>query len=276
MSIEQKISLITITNNLEDCKKYVFKNYNDFYENILVITDENNKITFEGDNKTKIYYYKWKDNYSAALNFAISKCHGDWILRLDSDEYILPLNVHACKQHIQEEHYDCFITLIYTYLESPDIIQKPKIRHEWLPRLWRANKGVRFEFLVHEQNIHSIQRKGLRIGWYPDLIIQHFGELYNAIRFDHKKEYYKKLTLLQLKKTPEERRFYEHMFNYHYAEGNFKQALFYLDQTIKYCPPELLFNYINIRKVLIARIKEPEQIESKKIVHLPAENRILH
>lgn len=34
----------------------------------------------------KIYFYKWKDDFSAARNFAISKCSGQWIFSLDADE----------------------------------------------------------------------------------------------------------------------------------------------------------------------------------------------
>lgn len=34
----------------------------------------------------KIYSYKWNDDFSAARNFAISKCTGQWIISLDADE----------------------------------------------------------------------------------------------------------------------------------------------------------------------------------------------
>lgn len=37
----------------------------------------------------KVYHFEWNDDYSAAKNFAIDKAGGDWILFLNTDEYIL-------------------------------------------------------------------------------------------------------------------------------------------------------------------------------------------
>ena len=36
----------------------------------------------------KIYQVKWQDDFSAAKNYALSRCHGQWVLLLDSDERI--------------------------------------------------------------------------------------------------------------------------------------------------------------------------------------------
>lgn len=35
----------------------------------------------------KIYYFEWKNDFSAAKNFALDKAKGDWIIFLDADEY---------------------------------------------------------------------------------------------------------------------------------------------------------------------------------------------
>lgn len=37
---------------------------------------------------TKIYRYKWHDDFAAAKNFAIGQAKGKWLLLLDSDEYL--------------------------------------------------------------------------------------------------------------------------------------------------------------------------------------------
>jgi glycosyltransferase involved in cell wall biosynthesis len=34
----------------------------------------------------RVYLYIWNDDFSAARNYALSKCTGDWILIIDADE----------------------------------------------------------------------------------------------------------------------------------------------------------------------------------------------
>ncbi len=35
----------------------------------------------------KVYHFDWIDDFSAAKNYAIEKCTGNWIAFLDADEY---------------------------------------------------------------------------------------------------------------------------------------------------------------------------------------------
>ena len=48
----------------------------------------------------KVYDFQWKDSFSDARNFALSKATSDWILILDADEVISPLDHEALKQLI--------------------------------------------------------------------------------------------------------------------------------------------------------------------------------
>ena len=42
----------------------------------------------------KVFEFPWENDFSAARNFSISQAKGDWILALDADEVISPLD-HA-------------------------------------------------------------------------------------------------------------------------------------------------------------------------------------
>ena len=45
----------------------------------------------------KVYDYKWKDDFSAARNFSISKASYDYILVLDGDEFIQSIDINEVK-----------------------------------------------------------------------------------------------------------------------------------------------------------------------------------
>ena len=38
----------------------------------------------------KVFYFPWKDDFSAAKNFAVEQAKGEWIAFLDADEYMEP------------------------------------------------------------------------------------------------------------------------------------------------------------------------------------------
>ena len=43
-----------------------------------------------------IYDFPWIDDFSAAKNYAIEQCGGDWIALLDADEYMMPEDAGEC------------------------------------------------------------------------------------------------------------------------------------------------------------------------------------
>ena len=84
----QTISLAMIVRdeeaNLEKCLNSVKEEVDEI---IIVDTGSCDQTLKIASNFTdKIYNYEWSDDFSAARNFAISKCTGHWILSLDADE----------------------------------------------------------------------------------------------------------------------------------------------------------------------------------------------
>ncbi len=66
-----------------------------FFEQIVVDTgSSDNTVQIAKDLGANVMYFQWIDDFSAAKNFAIEQCKGDWIAFLDADEYFLPEDVN--------------------------------------------------------------------------------------------------------------------------------------------------------------------------------------
>ena len=50
----------------------------------------------------KIYYFDWCDDFSKARNFSISKATNDWILVLDTDEYLQKIDLDELYRQMEE------------------------------------------------------------------------------------------------------------------------------------------------------------------------------
>ena len=100
----------------------------------------------------KIFHFDWVNDFSAARNFALSKCSGDWILYLDADE---ELN-RDCIEEVRKikSHTPAGIYCIVTSLGS-STVKGSVIRY---PRLFANVPGIEFNGKVHEQIIDSLKK----------------------------------------------------------------------------------------------------------------------
>ena len=90
--------------NLENCIHSV----KPIVDEIIVVDTGSKDKTVEiaRRNGAKIFNFVWKDNFSAARNFAIQQASGDWILNLDADHLLDCNNKLKIKQHlINTGHY---------------------------------------------------------------------------------------------------------------------------------------------------------------------------
>lgn len=83
-----RISLAMIVRDEEANLAECLASIKDEVDEIVIVdtgsTDQT--LTIASNFTSKIYHFPWKGNFSAARNFAISQCSGQWILSLDADE----------------------------------------------------------------------------------------------------------------------------------------------------------------------------------------------
>lgn len=130
----------------------------------------------------KVFHFDWKDDFSAARNFAISKCTGDWILFLDADEYFKAKDAPLLRTLIEkvDSEYDTSgkTKVKYNVIETPWI----NIGHDSPARQVRIFKNVpylRYEGAVHEQ-LHALAGGYLKVYRAEDMpAVYHTGYVWS-------------------------------------------------------------------------------------------------
>ena len=90
------------------------------YEQIVVDTGSTDRTVEIAEGMgAKVYHFKWINDFSAAKNYAIEQCSGDWIAFLDADEYFTDEDTKKLMQVIQMIENNPEIRKIKTALHCP-------------------------------------------------------------------------------------------------------------------------------------------------------------
>ncbi len=86
------LSLCMIVKNEEKHLARCLSSVKDVADEIVIVDTGSTDKTIEiaESFSAKIFHFDWVNDFSAARNFALSKCTGDWILYLDADEELNP------------------------------------------------------------------------------------------------------------------------------------------------------------------------------------------
>jgi len=167
-----------------DIKKYVDE---------IIIVDTGSKDGSKEIAKkftSKVYSFKWCDDFSKARNFCISKASKKWILWLDPDEEISLDDLKKIRELCRDKKY-----LGYRFIQETVVNKKKYVCG--ICKLFRNNKGIKFIYPVHESVMPCIKKIGGRIG-KCSIVIKHKS------KYDlEKAKYYLKLIKKKAKKYPE-------------------------------------------------------------------------
>ncbi|MCL2633966.1 MAG: glycosyltransferase family 2 protein [Oscillospiraceae bacterium] len=136
---------------LEKCLKSIKPLLDEINSELIIVdtgsTDKTVEIAERFTNK--IYHFEWVNDFSAARNFAMDKCRGEWFMYLDADEIFdedLSEMVSFFKNDNLRAKYNAASYILYNYTnpEGSDYLKSIKYR------LVRRTNQTRFENPIHE------------------------------------------------------------------------------------------------------------------------------
>ena len=210
------------------------------YEQIVIDTGStDNTIKLAKQLGARVCHFCWTDNFSAAKNFAIEQCSGDWIAFLDADEYMLEKDVKNLPPMIKELDKRKLDGLSTGWQQLDD---KGRIFLSGTQvRFFRNDPDIRYQRRIHEQ-LESVSGRELRLGdAVNELSIFHTG--YQTQNLSKKKsERNKKLILEELSSHPQDYEMMGYMGDVYLTDGDKKEAEQWYLKSISYMPPQLREN----------------------------------
>jgi tetratricopeptide (TPR) repeat protein len=139
----------------------------------------------------RVHDFSWTQDFSEARNYGLSKAAGDWILVLDADEVIAPVDHRNISRLVSKKSAGpsaySFVTRNYTTQAGTQGLTVNDGRYlqeeagiGWFPsskvRLFPNQKSIRFENPVHEFVEGTLKRAGVMIK-ECQVPIHHYGRL---------------------------------------------------------------------------------------------------
>lgn len=196
----------------------------------------------------KTYNFKWTNNFSAARNFSLSQASCDWILILDADEVISPLDQKTLKG-LASKQYSKPIAYQMLTRNYMDVICAEWVANDgnyfaeeagigWVPtekvRFFINDKRIRFENEVHELVESSLSKLGIEI-IKINIPIHHYGHL-NAERKKFKEDYYEQLAQIRYAEKDNDLRAIYQLAVSARGRGKYEEALRYWRKFVSLKP----------------------------------------
>ena len=202
------ISVCMIVKNEEKWLEQCLNSIKNLADEIIIVDTGSSDKTKEIAKKftDKVFDYEWKNDFSDARNFAISKANSDWILSLDADESISSIDFGKIKEitenpeanayHFIWRDYNNNVGIVGWKSSKEDIYPESKIANgyteHYVLRLFQNSKGYEFEGKIHETLQNSIEKRYGKI-FLTDIAIHHYGSLKNKDELLRKRDTYSKM-----------------------------------------------------------------------------------
>ena len=159
-----QLSVCLIVKNEEEVLERCLSCAAKFADEIVIVDTGSTDGTVEIAHKftDKVFYFEWRDDFSAARNFAFEKAKGDYVMWLDADDVITDENCIKIKELVKTGGFDMAYLPYATAFEN----DRPTFVY-YRERIMKSSMNFRFEGAVHE----AIVPRGKTI--YSDVPIFH-------------------------------------------------------------------------------------------------------
>lgn len=120
----------------------------------------------------RVFHFPWNDDFSAARNESLRHATGDWIVYLDADERLDPMDEEDClRKAASEPGVEGYVVAIRN-LKEGNAGASPKISSSI--RMFVNRSEIRFDGTIHERVDGSLQRMRAKVG-RAGFVIEHKG-----------------------------------------------------------------------------------------------------
>lgn len=218
----------------------------------------------------RVYFFNWCNDFSAARNYLIKQCTGEWIATMDPDEALVEYGpVHFTK--MMEMDCDGYMFTVHNQQKDGVVSFSEAIR------LFRNIPEFTYTGRVHENFDKVLVTGKLRILPSP-IRITHYGYLKTDEQVEKKLELYEKLNRLQLQDDPKDARPHFNLALHYRNDGNVDRAKSLLMQAIKLNPKFVNaikeLGYIDVREGLSWFKQALEALPERHQARIPLKNTI--
>lgn len=141
------LNLVMIVKNEERCLSRCLESVKSLVDDIIIAdtgsSDSTKEIALSFG--AKIFDYTWKNDFSDARNFALSKSDSDWNLILDADEYLTKGSRKDILEFLKNKEQLGAIQIKSSYMDKDEINYAVAYMIRLIP------KGIGFTRKIHEQ-----------------------------------------------------------------------------------------------------------------------------
>lgn len=112
--------------------------------------------------------FPWDDDFAAARNACLDLAKGDWILQVDADEELAPVDARALARILSEPD-PCRL------VELELLGDGGRSERTWQPRLFRRDSGLRYRRALHETVLDDLAERRLPPPRPCPLLLIHHG-----------------------------------------------------------------------------------------------------
>lgn len=210
------------------------ESYKDIADEIIVVdtgsTDQT--VNIAKGLGAKIFHHEWNNDFAKAKNFALDKATGDWIIFLDADEYFYDGTCANVPKVLQSVHTNSNIQGIYCKFYHVDKDNQFKlINSDFLLRIFRNNRKIRYMGEIHEQVLHD--NKPLKVISANEKLIKIYHTGYSTNIFKSKLERNLEPLLTKLNENPNDVMTTFYLSDCYYGLGNYELAIHYARLTLE-------------------------------------------
>jgi GT2 family glycosyltransferase/tetratricopeptide (TPR) repeat protein len=152
LPLTPRLSVCLIVKNEEQFIGQCLESIRDLAEQIVVVDTGSTDWTRDIAQRfgAEVHAFEWRDDFSAARNFALEKATGDWVLVLDADEELPPDERAKLAALLRDDAALAWRLRLINRGHEDDGIS-------YVPRLFRNAPGLFYVGRVHEQVFSSVE-----------------------------------------------------------------------------------------------------------------------